>query len=78
MKRQEENQKIKSVYVVTTHGASGYVVGRNGVTSIKKQPLYITGDGFEHYFVWKESEVLATINCLAPCEVTYFTNTQNK
>ena len=62
------NQKIKSIYVVTQQGASGYAVGRVGVTEIKIQPM---GLGDPHYVIYKGDEVAAMIRYNAPVDVTF-------
>jgi len=69
------NQTIEKLYVVTAQGASSYKVGREGITGIYVQPLLL---GDPHYVIFKGDEVLATVNCNAPCELIFRTTKPEK
>lgn len=64
--------QIKSVRAVTAQGPGClYEVGTE-IVRIQINTLHVQGDPYDHYCGYSANdEMLFSINCLVPCEVTY-------
>jgi hypothetical protein len=72
----EVGMEIVELTIVTTAGVKTYMTGgmvrEEEVWSIKKEPIYITGDPYDHYVGRNdEGEMLFSVNCLVPCDIEY-------
>lgn len=67
--------KINNITFVTAIGVKAYqlgeMIGGKEITKIQVASLYFTGDPFDHYCVYSNDELLASINPLCPCTVEY-------
>jgi len=72
-----EEARINLLTIVTGQGVKhyalgGYVGNEHKIHIIKKEPIHITGDPFDHYVGRSDSgKVLFSVNCLIPCEIEY-------
>lgn len=67
---------ISQVTIVTAQGVKSYHVGdlvdRKKIHTIEQRPLYFQGDPFDHYVgLSEDGEMLFSVNCNIPCDVTY-------
>lgn len=67
---------IKSLTIVTAVGVKTFeltgMVGEKQIAAIAKEPLYITGDPYDHYIGRDDDgDMIFSVNCLAPCEIEY-------
>jgi hypothetical protein len=62
---------IKQITIIAREGVKQWFVGQDGVATIKIEPLYFTGNPFDHYVVGRndKGEILFYIHPSAPVEV---------